>query len=159
LALVPSGASFAHQIEGAQTIGTLSLALRSLADDQGDLDKMLATTDLNIPNNLSQADENKLLKQVSTTPQTGGGFVTGGDVSRFARKTLPPPPAPGGQGGAGMTATPVPSGPVVRVFRGEAISQEPINSAARGMVNAQSRGASNAAGAMPAATTAGLATG
>jgi pilus assembly protein CpaB len=146
----------AEKIEVAQTIGTLSLALRSLADDQADLDKMLAQTDVNMPNNLSQADENKLLRQVSTIPQAGSDFVTGGDVSRFQRKTLAPTPPANGQGGPTVRAAPVPSGPMVRVTRGHAVSQEQIGGAVSGMVGAQARGVNDAAGAVSRGTTAGL---
>jgi pilus assembly protein CpaB len=147
----------AEKIEVAQTIGTLSLALRSLADDQADLDKALAQTDVNVPNNLSQADENKLLRQVSTIPQAGSDYVTGGDVSRFQRKTLPPPTPPAGQqAGPGMRAVQVPTGPMVRVTRGHAVSQEQIGGAVSGMVGAQAAGVNNAAGAVSRGTTAGL---
>ncbi len=153
----------AEKIEVAQTIGTLSLALRSLADDQADLDKALATTDVNMPNNLSKDAENKLLRQVSTVPQAADDFVTGGDVSRFARKTLPPrgqPNAP--EQGSGTSAASTPSGPVVRVFRGHAVSQSPVSGGAgvggatQGLVDSQAKGVGRAAGTVPAATTAGL---
>jgi pilus assembly protein CpaB len=151
----------AEEIEVAQTIGTLSLSLRSLADNQVDLDKMLASSDVSLPNNLSKDAENKLLRQVSTVPQQGDDFVTGGDVSRFQRKTVPPltpqgaaPAAPSGQ----QTA-PVHVGPVVRVFRGRAVTPEPIGGAINGLVGAEAQGAARAAGTMPAATAAGVVAG
>jgi pilus assembly protein CpaB len=151
----------AEEIEVAQTIGTLSLALRSLADDQQDLDKMLASSDVNIPNNLSKDAENKLLRQVSTIPQQGDDFVTGGDVSRFQRKTVPPrtsqSAAPAGP--SGPQAAPVHVGPVVRVFRGHAVTQEPISGAVNGLVGAEAQGAARAAGTVPGASAAGMVVG
>lgn len=116
----------AEKIAVAQTVGTLSLALRSIADNQADLDKMLATSDVNLPNNLSKGDEDKLLRKVSTVPQAGSDFVTGGDVSRFQRRTMPPM-------GSQSASTPVAAanpGPVVRIHRGHGETDSPVAKAA-----------------------------
>jgi pilus assembly protein CpaB len=140
----------AEKIEVAQTIGTLSLSLRSIADNQPDLEKALAASDVELPANLSKEDENRLLRRVSTIPQPGGDFVTGGDVSRFQRKTLPPQAAPNAPAPAlagGAAAAPTPSGPVVRVYRGHAnVSVEPVAKGAGALVDQQAAGVGHAAG-------------
>ena len=149
----------AEEIQVAQTIGTLSLALRSLADDQADLDKMLASSDVNIPDNLSKDAENKLLRQVSTIPQKGDDFVTGGDISRFQRRTVPPKGDQNAAQVSGAAVSSVPSGPVVRVFRGNSMSAQPLGGAVKGMVGAEAQGASRAGRTMGSATAAGMVAG
>jgi pilus assembly protein CpaB len=123
----------AEKIAVAQTIGTLSLSLRSIADNAGELEQAIASGDISVPAGTSKADEEKLLKAAMNRPvDSGTTFVTGGDVSRFQRKNAPSagaPAAPAGQpGNAGPAprAAPqraaAPVGPVVRVTRGKASS-------------------------------------
>lgn len=127
----------AEIIAVSQTIGKLSLSLRSIADSAGELEQAIASGDVNLPANASKADEEKLLKTAMNQPiaTRGGSFVTGGDVSRFQRSAMPPvksPTAPVGMASASMgmapqmSAGPVaparPSGPVVRVTRGKETS-------------------------------------
>ena len=55
-------------------------------------------------------------------------FTTGGDVSRFQRRTVPartPAAAPSGAPG-GVAAAAMPVGPVVRVARGNTITVVPV---------------------------------
>ena len=80
----------AEKIQVSQTIGTLSLALRSLADNQAELDKAIASGAVNLPAGASKADEDKALNAAMNRPIEGNTtFVTGGDVSRFQRKSMP----------------------------------------------------------------------
>jgi pilus assembly protein CpaB len=73
----------AEKISVAQTIGSLSLALRSLADNQSDLDRAIADGSIKVPVGASKQQEEKLLGQAMNRPIDGGStFVTGGDVSR-----------------------------------------------------------------------------
>jgi pilus assembly protein CpaB len=54
-------------------------------------------------------------------------FSTGGDVSRFQRRTVPAKPASasaGGPSGSGMSSLPV--GPVVRIARGNNVTVVPV---------------------------------
>jgi pilus assembly protein CpaB len=159
----------AEKISVAQTIGTLSLSLRSLADSQSDLDRAIAEGTVKVPDGLSKDAEDKLLTRASKDSQDGpSSFVTGGDVSRFQRSTVPPrtsPSAPVADAapGAARAATPAHVGPVVRVFRGEAVSEQPVGGSARGMagsargmVDQQARGVRGAAGTVPAASAASL---
>jgi pilus assembly protein CpaB len=81
----------AEKVTVAETIGQLSLSLRSLADNQSDLDKMVASGAVKMPENASKADEDKILGQAMNRPIEGPTtYVTGGDVSRFQRNTMPP---------------------------------------------------------------------
>lgn len=123
-----------EKIAVAQTIGTLSLSLRSLADNQSELDQAIASGTVKVPTGVSKEEEDKLLSQAMNRPVEGGAtFVTGGDVSRFQRRTMgaakPPAPttayAPASMGSRPATVVTV-SGPVVRVTRGKVTSAEPV---------------------------------
>lgn len=126
----------AEKIAVAQTIGTLSLSLRSLADSDAELERALADGDVVLPDEISPEDEEKLLRTAMNRPlDTGGTYVTGGDVSRFQRRTMPPmrsaatprDPLPTPLIGSplsvevatGGRSAPAPAGPVVRVTRGK----------------------------------------
>ena len=140
----------AEKIEVAQTIGTLSLSLRSIADNQSDLDKAIASGKVDVSDNLSKDDEDDLLRNASQTNQDAlSTFVTGGDVSRFQRKTMPPQTAPK-DNGSDSSDKPVYSGPRVRVFRGTALSVEPVGNnlgkSAQNLVDTQAGAVGKAAG-------------
>ncbi|WP_068073952.1 Flp pilus assembly protein CpaB [Novosphingobium lentum] len=123
----------AEKIAVAQTIGTISLSLRSISDNSAELEQALATGEVKIPAGTSKADEEKLLKAAMNKPiDKSTTFVTGGDVSRFQRSSVPtivpaaapatfsPPtnyPTPSFRGGAGPVT--VARGPIVHVTRGK----------------------------------------
>ncbi len=124
----------AEQVAVAQTIGTLSLSLRSIADNQAELERAIASGDVNIPENATPEEEEKLLREAMARPNTGASsYQTGGDVSRFQRSTLPKPRAETRQPAAGYpaqsagntaaAAPAAPKGPVVRVTRGKATTE------------------------------------
>ncbi len=79
----------AEKVAVAQTMGTISLSLRSLADNSSELDQAIAMGQIKIPTGASKADEEKIIKQAMSKPVESGGnsYVTGGDVSRFQSKT------------------------------------------------------------------------
>jgi len=80
----------AEKIAVAQTIGTLSLSLRAIGDNQAELERAIASGDVTIPAGATKEEEEKLLKAALSRPQdTGTTFVTGGDVSRFQRRSMP----------------------------------------------------------------------
>jgi pilus assembly protein CpaB len=141
----------AEKISVAQTIGTLSLVLRSIADNQSDLERAIASGAVDVPDNASQEDEEKLLRQAMASPQDGTStFVTGGDVSRFQRSSLPAPAAPVAAGApAGGDAPAVPSGPVVRVTRGKATSVEAVAQGAGTLLDRQAQGMGSAGRVAP----------
>jgi pilus assembly protein CpaB len=81
----------AEKIEVAQAGGSLSLVLRSIADNQTDLDRAIANGSVKLPDGASKADEDSALAAAHRRPVEGTStFTTAGDISRFQRKTLPP---------------------------------------------------------------------
>ena len=143
----------AEKIAVAQTIGTLSLSLRSIADNQAELEQALASGDVNLPSNASPEEEERLLRAAMSRPGEGATtFQTGGDVSRFQRRTVPPQGGGnndnnrGGGGGGGEAAVPMtpaisanatPSGPTVRVTRGKATTVTPVDRGAGALLDRQ----------------------
>src|SRR5881275_1705812 len=97
----------AEKIAVAQSLGTLSLSLRSIADNSAELERAVAAGDVKIPANANPAQEKQMLLAVANRPiDTDTTFTTGGDVSRFQRRTVPAKPmvmasaaAPGTSGG------------------------------------------------------------
>jgi pilus assembly protein CpaB len=151
----------AEKIEVAQTIGTLSLVLRSIADNQTDLDRAIASGAVNVPAGASKEQEETLLRTAVARPQEGATtFVTGGDVSRFQRRSVPSQSAPQAGGPAATIAAAgpaLPRGPVVRVTRGHAESIEAagLTGASRGLVTRQSTSMRDAAGVISTGVAAG----
>jgi pilus assembly protein CpaB len=129
----------AEKIAVAQTIGSLSLSLRSLADNQSDLDRAIADGSIKVPNGATKQQEEKLLAQAMNRPIDGGAtFVTGGDVSRFQRRSAPNPEGAARAAAATIANTIADraglppagqarsSGPVVRVTRGKNTTVESV---------------------------------
>ena len=80
----------AEKIAVAQTIGTLSLSLRSLADNAAELEQALASGSVNLPKDASAEQEAQILSQLNKQPTSGASsYTTGGEVSRFQRRTPP----------------------------------------------------------------------
>lgn len=133
----------AEKIAVAQTIGTISLVLRSIADSQSELEKAVAAGDIQIPEGATPEQEEKMLKAAMARPlDKGTTFVTGGDVSRFQRTTVPPRSAQPGfgsaapapmaapqiaSGPAAAAPAPVYRGPSVRVTRGKETTETAIS--------------------------------
>jgi pilus assembly protein CpaB len=117
----------AEKVAVAQSMGTLSLSLRSIADNSAELERAVAAGDVKIPVNADPTQEKQMLLQVANRPiDTDTTFTTGGDVSRFQRRTVPARPAsaagaPGAAGGATVAV-----GPVVRVARGNDVTMVPV---------------------------------
>jgi pilus assembly protein CpaB len=117
----------AEEIAVAQTVGELSLSLRSLADDQSQLEQAIASGAVNVSDDPKA--EKAMLARADTAPMDSrSSFVTGADVSRFQRSTVPGkadngPSAPTAGGAPG--AAPV-TGPVIRVARGNAVTLVPV---------------------------------
>ncbi len=140
----------AEKIQVAQTIGQLSMSLRSIADNTADLDRAIASGEIKVPNGTDPKTDKALLIDIAARPtDTNTTWVTGADVSRFQRKSAPSlgggvdsgsggPEAAikralsgmasamqarqsyGAQGGG---AAPAPRGPTVRVVRGNAVTE------------------------------------
>jgi pilus assembly protein CpaB len=126
----------AEKIAVAQGMGRLSLALRPLAESAGELDAAIASGEINVPASGGTAAERKMLAQAAARPVASrSSATTGGDVSRFwipvrGRVTAPRPQQADNRGGyapandgRGVSA---PTGPVVRVTRGDKMTEVPV---------------------------------
>ena len=120
----------AEKIAVAQTVGALSLSLRSIADNSTDLERALASGSIKIPDDATPEEEARILARARAMPSDSvSSYVTGADVSRFATRTrradndgpsAPPPATVQIPSGVAVQAMPVrSSGPTVRVMRGE----------------------------------------
>src|SRR4051794_13865678 len=125
----------AEKIAVAQSLGSLSLSLRSIADNTSDLERAVAAGDIKVPAGTNPADEKQMLLAMANRPiDSNTTFSTGGDVSRFQRRTVPAATNSGdkmaqamkGMGQALGQALGVPSGPVVRVARGNTVTVVPV---------------------------------
>jgi len=125
----------AEKVAVAQEIGEISLSLRSISDNQGEFERILASGQVKVPEGATHEQEEKLMQAAMSQPIEGNTtFVTGGDVSRFQRSSRPapagstPPPAPSFAGPAPRMgpSEPVHTGPVVRVTRGKTTTEEAV---------------------------------
>ncbi|MEL6238215.1 MAG: Flp pilus assembly protein CpaB, partial [Pseudomonadota bacterium] len=172
----------AEKVSVAQTIGTLSLVLRSIADNQAELERAIASGEIDIPNGASPEEEERILRTAMGMPvDKGTTFQTGGDVSRFQRKTLPEEEeaarrrrveaaraaelaqqrALAAAQASGRNLSGAQTGPVVRVIRGTQASEVPAGTAsdpedfissANGLISTQADGLRNAGSTVPAAS-------
>jgi len=124
----------AEKISVAQSVGTLSLSLRSIADDTSDLERAVASGDIKVPAGANPAQERQMLLAAANRPSDSNTtYTTGGDVSRFQRRTVPARvqdpsaaasrPAAAGPSGPSVLA---PVGPVVRIARGNDVTVVPV---------------------------------
>ena len=121
----------AEKIAVAQSLGQLSLVLRSIADNSSELERAIASGEVKVPEGTNPAQERQMLLAVANRPiDTNTTFSTGGDVSRFQRRSVPArtsassgAPAAGNaiSGSAGVA-----TGPVVRVARGNNVTVVPV---------------------------------
>ncbi|MGI4732640.1 MAG: Flp pilus assembly protein CpaB [Janthinobacterium lividum] len=81
----------AEELAVAQTIGSLSVSLRSIADNPGELEQAIASGAVKVPNGTDPHAEKAMMLELARQPQAGSASVsTGADVSRFQRSTVPP---------------------------------------------------------------------
>jgi pilus assembly protein CpaB len=131
----------AEKVAVAQAMGQLSLSLRSIADNTAELERAVAAGDIKVPANASPSQERQMLLAFSDRPlDSNTTFTTGGDVSRFQRRTVPAKAGDAGdQVGRAMAGlakgisqavngggAPVVTGPVVRVARGNDVTVVPV---------------------------------
>src|SRR5919112_2475353 len=83
----------AEKIAVAQSVGQLSLSLRSIADNTAELERAIASGEVKVPAGTNPAQERQMLLAVANRPMDSNTtFSTGGDVSRFQRRTVPARP-------------------------------------------------------------------
>jgi pilus assembly protein CpaB len=127
----------AEKIAVAQSLGSLSLSLRSIADNTAEVERGVASGAIKIPAGTTPDQEKQILTAMANRPiDSSTTFSTGGDVSRFQRKSVPARPQDRAQtlakamnsfgkglGSAlGMSA----DGPTVRVARGNNVTVVPV---------------------------------
>lgn len=123
----------AEKLAVAQTVGSLSLSLRSIADNTAELERAIAAGEVSVPDGADPKAERRMLLEVASRPQEGdASYSTGADISRFQRSTVPRVapvvaspagmPAPVTGAPAGMVAT----GPVIRIARGNTVTLVPV---------------------------------
>lgn len=128
----------AEKIAVAQSMGTLSLSLRSIADNTAELERAVAAGEIKVPAGANPAQERSMLLAVANRPaDSNTTFTTGGDVSRFQRRTVPGKTKSrdemmndtlkGSLDKLVNRAAPVaPSGPVIRIARGNSVTVVPV---------------------------------
>lgn len=127
----------AEKIAVAQTIGKLSLSLRSLADNSAELERAIASGDMDVPDGDDPKAERRMLLAIATQPaDSNPTFTVGADVSRYQRRTVPTARAEPAMRAAPVAAAPGaapsvaavyrPSGPTVRVARGNSVTEVPV---------------------------------
>ena len=80
----------AEKLAVAQSMGTLSLSLRSIADNTADLERAVASGEVKVPANANPAQEKQMLLAMANRPSDSNTtYTTGGDVSRFQRRSVP----------------------------------------------------------------------
>ncbi len=155
----------AEKISVAQTIGTLSLTLRSLADNQAELERAIASGDITIPDNATPEEEEKILREAMLRPEDGRTtYQTGGDVSRFQRRTAPPQgtpqqsfqnaPAESAPTAAIRSSGGGSNGPSVRVSRAGRTSEEAASKSTGNIVSGTVVGMKSAGKTVPTASAA-----
>jgi len=128
----------AEKVAVAQSMGTLSLSLRSIADNTAELERAVASGEVKVPAGTNPLQERQMLLAVANRPMDNNTtFTTGGDVSRFQRRTVPARPEDRasqvsqamnsfGRGlGQALGGQPA-NGPVVRVARGNNVTVVPV---------------------------------
>jgi len=126
----------AEKIAVAQTIGQLSLALRSLADNNAELERAIASGEVEVPENVDPRAERQMLLAIASRPSdTNTTYTVGSDVSRFQRRSVPGrAPGEGNSSAAAGSGRPAPSGnpfdrpegPTVRIARGNNVTLVPV---------------------------------
>ena len=122
----------AEKIAVAQTIGQLSLSLRSIADNNAELERAIAAGEVQVPHNGDPHAERQMLLAIASQPNdTNTTYTVGAEVSRFQRATVPARHhSDGGNNNArpaAVASAPAqPAGPMVRVARGNNVTLVPV---------------------------------
>jgi len=107
-----------EKISVAQGLGSLSLSLRSIADNAAELERAIAAGEVDVDGNDDAADRALELALAKRPSDANPTFTTSPEVSRFRRETA----APAAPGSAAVGPA-KPKGPVVRVTRGNQVTE------------------------------------
>jgi len=119
----------AEKISVAQTIGALSMSLRSLADNGAELEEALASGDVQAPAPGDANGEKKMMAQIASRPSDRrSSYSTGADVSRYQRSSVPGKPVDPSIALARAAANGTPTAPVVHIARGTQVTNVEVRS-------------------------------
>lgn len=122
----------AEQIAVAQTLGSISLSLRSIADNTTELEQAIASGAITVPDGTDPKKERQMLLELANRPQAGSSsYVTGADVSRFQRRTVPvertgPSSSSSSSDRPTFVTPPRIIVPVIRIARGNSVTEVPV---------------------------------
>ncbi len=119
----------AEQLTVAQTLGSLSVALRSIADNSAELEEAIASGNVSVPDGNDPKAEKAMIMKIAASPSSGATtYATGADVSRFQRSTVPGKTETPtiGPNGAVVAVSAASKGPIVRVARGNNVTEVPV---------------------------------
>lgn len=117
----------AEKIAVAQTIGSLSLSLRSIADNTTELERAIASGEVAVPEGEDPKAERRMLIEVASKPiDSNPTFTVGSDVSRFQRSSVPAKANGSVVDSSGIPAVASQTGPSVRVARGNNVTVVPV---------------------------------
>ncbi len=112
----------AEKIAVAQTVGGLSLSLRSIADNLHELERAIAAGEVEAPEGKDARTERQMMLAIASRPADANPtFTVGADVSRFQRSSVPAKPS-----APGAPDQPTSEGPAIRVVRGNAVTFIPL---------------------------------
>jgi len=119
----------AEKISVAQTIGAISLSLRSMTDNNQELEEALASGEIDAPKSGDPKAEKTMMVALASRPTEGrSSYSTGADVSRYQRSTVPSKPVDAAATTAGGLTPGTAAGPVVRIARGTEITSVALGS-------------------------------
>jgi pilus assembly protein CpaB len=133
----------AEKIAVAQTIGQISLSLRSISDNNAELQRAVASGSVKMPAGTDPKAQQQYLLEIAGRPvDTGTTYTVGADVSRFQRSTVPSKshetttgaaaaPAATATAAAAPAAAASPEaaiarGPHIRIARGNTVTLVPV---------------------------------
>jgi len=120
----------AEKIAVAQSLGSLSLALRSIADNSAEVERAVASGAIKVPAGTTPDQEKQMLTAMANRPiDSNTTYSTGGDVSRFQRRSVPARASDRAEALAkavGKAVGAQAEGPVVRVARGNSVTVVPV---------------------------------
>ena len=124
----------AEKVAVAQSMGSLTLSLRSIADNTAELERAVASGEVRVPAGTNPAEERRILLAVANRPMdTNTTYTTGGDVSRFERRTVPARASDANANSSSANGASIAQGgpvvhvgPIVRVARGNTITVVPV---------------------------------
>ena len=156
----------AEMIAVAQSMGTLSLSLRSISDNANSMDRALAKGSIKVPDGATPEEEERILRAAIGAPVRGSkSFQSSQQVSVFyrsmsgkvlsraeanqARTQAYAPAAPS----TAMAPAPVYRGPSVRVTRGKETTEESVSAKANSgaILSGQASGVRRAGQTLPSA--------